>query len=1832
MREIPGFDVTETLAEKRKTIVVRAVRQRDGRRVVLKTTRDPYPSPRDLARFKMAYELSRRFDHPSLVACLDLMPLRKAFVLVMEDFGGRDLAATLADGPLAIDVFLDCAIQLVSALDHVHGHGVIHKDIKPSNLIFDAEQGRLGLIDFSIASRLTRETQKLVGPHVLEGSLPYISPEQTGRMNRPLDYRSDFYSLGVTFFEMLTGQLPFASRDAMELVHAHLAKTAPDVATLRPEVPEPLAAIVARLMAKTAEDRYQSARGLRADLARCRDAWQRDGRIEFFALGRSDALSRFQLPNRLYGRDDERARLLAIFDQVADGGSEMVLVAGYSGVGKTALIEEIHRPIVERRGYYLAAKFDQYRRDIPFAAISQAFRGLMLQLFTEPAAQVAAWRQRLLDALGGMGQVVIDVVPELELVIGAQPAVVALEGQEAVNRFVDVFERFLGVLTSREHPLACFLDDLQWADPASLRLLEAIMDRRDNHHLLLIGAYRDNEVDSAHPLMLMLERLEARHPPHRIELQPLDLDHTAAYVADTLRTDVETARPLAELVYAKTRGNPFFLGQLLLSLESRDLLRHDFDARRWTWDLAQIRLVAVSDQVVDLMVQKIRGLDPALQQLLRLASCLGSIFDLDTLVTVGDAQLTTRRVVRLLFEAVQAGLILALDDSFKYFAGATSDESTASLPALTPETLDALAQDADPVADGDPAGENLTFAFLHDRIHEAAYAQMSARERREAHGRIGRTLVDSLDDAALDERLFDVVNHLNLASALLEDRARRTELGILNLRAGTKARANTAHVAARDYLRRGLALMPDNGWDTHYAALFDLHVQLIECEFLCGDLDRADALFDIAVQHARTGQHQAVVHELMMNVYMSGRFAEGVALGRQALRHFGIELPQDPAVFQDALDAEFAALQTRLADRDVVALAEIAPSPDDDLRITMSLLHQVWNNSYFAEGHQAHGTLAALRIVTLSLDRGTTNYTSFGYVIYGCYLTWVVGDYDAGYAYGRLALALLERYDNIHLVAKINNLFGHFISPYKRSIGACVPHYEAAYEACLLTGDLWYGVWAVDFAVHARFAQGVPLPEVLRDAEKYRDYARRTGNDNMAELLVTDEQMVRNLMGETAAADALDGPHYDEAAVVAMLEGIPWDFGLLWYHLDRAVLAMLYDDIDRALAHSDAAEAKLDSAPGIWLVTEQVFWRALILAEAHHAGRAPDGVDLRAEVAARGAKLAEWARSGPAPFLHKQLLIEGELRRIDSGSGDLRAVLRSYERAAESALQFGVLHLAALANERAGRLMHSQDLPRAAGGYLTEALYLYRRWGATRKIERLRDAHGDLVPAEFAQADLLSVDSTSTSTGRLLDLQAILKASRMLSGEIRLADLLRRMIALLIENAGAERGALLIERDGRWVVAAHGGYTRAPVEVPSRGVPYDESPMLPTAVVHYVLRTGHDVVADDATLHATFGADPHVRRGRVRSLLCSPIHSHQRLVALLYLENNVTSGAFTAERLNVLQILSAQAAISFENALLYADLENYTQRLESTVAARTRELQTKNRELEAKHQEILQTQQQLLIQEKLASLGTLTAGVAHEIRNPLNFVRNFASLCRELSRDLSNQLGSDAAGRDGDRGTMRALVADLEANLERVDQNSRRIDSIVSSMLSMSRAATASFEDVDFNALVAEYAKLAYHGVRGSDRRYDNVALEIDLDPSITQARVVPQDIGRVLLNLCSNGLYAALERADDASAEAPALRVATRDLGDRVELRVRDNGPGIPDDVGDRIFQPFFTTKPPGQGTGLGLSICHRIVVEQHRGSLRVDTRTGRYTELIARLPKRPDGVGEAPAAESLP
>jgi serine/threonine protein kinase len=774
-----------------------------------------------IRRLEHEYALKAELDAGWAARPVALTRYNDRLTLVLEDPGGAPLDRLLGR-PLEVSHFLRIAIPLAGALRRVHERGLIHKDIKPANILVNAASGGVWLTGFGITSRLAREHQAPAPPEVIAGTLAYMAPEQTGRMNRSVDSRSDLYALGVTFYEMLTGTLPFTAADPMEWVHCHIARQPMPPSERVGGVPGPLSGIVMKLLAKTAEERYQTAAGVEADLRRCLAAWQSYGRIDRFALGAHDTPDRLLIPEKLYGREREIETLLASFDRiVAEGTLELVLVSGYSGIGKSSVVNELHKALVPPGGLFASGKFDQYKRDIPYATLGQAFQSLVRSLLTQSEEDLGQWRDALHAALGPNGQLIINLVPELELVIGKQPPVPDLPLHDVQNRFQMVFRRFLAVFARKEHPLALFLDDLQWLDAATLDLLEHLVTHPEVRHLLMVGAYRDNEVSPTHPLLRTLERIRAADARvQEIVLAPLELDDVGRLIADALRCEPERARPLAELVQEKTAGNPFFAIQFLIALADEGLLAFDPVASAWQWNMDRIHAKSYTDNVVDLMAEKLKRLPSTAQEALKQLACLGNVVPITTLALVHRT--TEEAMHAALWEAVGADLVVHQGSAYK---------------------------------------------FRHDRIQQAAYSLIPDEQRPDVHLRIGRVLLASMTADELAEHLFDVANHFNRGGTLPVERDEKAQVATIQLRAGRKAKASTAYMSACVYLVAGMALLDESDWGSHYDLMFGLWFERAECEYLTGQLASAEARLSLLSTRARTIVDSAAVTCVRLNLY-----------------------------------------------------------------------------------------------------------------------------------------------------------------------------------------------------------------------------------------------------------------------------------------------------------------------------------------------------------------------------------------------------------------------------------------------------------------------------------------------------------------------------------------------------------------------------------------------------------------------------------------------------------------------------------------------------------------------------------------------------------------------------------------------------------------------------------------------------------------------------------------------------------------------------------------------------------------------------------------------------
>ncbi len=1374
----------------------------------------------------------------------------------------------------------------------------------------------------------------------------------------------------MTLYELATGRLPFDARDPMELVHQHIARRAVPPHEIS-GVPRCFSDVIMKLLEKTAEARYQTAPRLRADLEICLAAVLRGEEPAGFVAGQGDRPDRLQISQRLYGRDDDVARLLSAFEGVAEpeGRTELVLVAGYSGVGKSAIVNEVHKPITERRGFFIAGKFDQLARNVPYASMILAFQALVRQVLTGSEEELAAWKTKLLGALGTNGQVIVDVIPEVELILGEQPPIRELGASETRNRFNLAFKSFIRVFATEDHPLCLFLDDLQWADAASLNLIGVVLGDAEIRNLLLIGAYRDNEVDASHPLMIMLSELGgARDRVRTIALAPLGPEHVAELVADSLHASVEETRPLSDLATRKTHGNPFFLIQLLTSIHQRRLLELDASGT-WRWDMAGLERLGITDNVVDLMVGKIQLLDAGTQRILQLAGCIGNQFDLATLARLHGA--SPRAAADALWRGFEAGLVVPLGDDYK--AARASDD------------FDAHA---------------IRARFLHDRVQQACYTLIPEGERRGIHRELGRLLRDGAPADALDERIYDIVAHVNLGAADVVDPAERYDAASLNLRAARRARASTAYGPALQCARAGVAFLPEGAWSERYDLALDLYTEVVDLEYLSLDFEEAETASRIVVEHARSVLDRIRVYETRIQYYvLQNRMQAAIDTVKEVLEMLEVplteELPAD-------LDPEAISALPAMTDARYLAA----------MRILMSSMPAV----YIA----APGLLPSVSftMVRLTVRHGSSRIAAYAMSLYALIMAGVLGNYDVGFRFGELSLQLLERFQATELESKVYALVYIFVHHWKRHVRETLEPLLHGVKIGIDTGDVEYaGYNAVHYSTYYFFA-GDELATAEARLAQYVDLSRDLKQEYGYNYIRVWRQLALALRRSDVRHDLLVGEAFDETTDAEQLgQMLPVHFSM---HQARAMMRYFYGDHAGAAASAKQAEGLLMAVAGFVSGVQQNFYQSLSL-----LALAPtlDG-EARAEALAKVdeniAKLTTWAEHQPANNQHKLDLVHAERARV---AGEHLRAVPLYDRAIAGARKHGYLHEEALGFELASRFHAALGSDEVARHYRTAAYLAYERWGAGGKCAAMQAADPHLVfetvTSRRRPGTLTSSThgvSTTSADGGSLDLVTVLKASQALAGEIHLGKLLETLMRIVIENVGAETGTLLLDRDGVLHLEAEAGAGRVHV---GRRAAADAKATLPLTLVQYVARTKRPVALSSAEEDSLFGKDPYIANRRPRSVLCAPILHKQRLIGVFYFENNLAPGVFTDARLEVLTHLSGQVAISIENARLYEELGEHTRTLEQKVAERTLELEHKNHELRASLDRIQTMQQQIIIQEKLASLGTLTAGIAHELRNPLNFVNNFSSVTVDLVKELAESV-SEVASHAGAKGAAAA--------------------------------------------------------------------------------------------------------------------------------------------------------------------------------------------------------------------
>ncbi|MEM1169863.1 MAG: AAA family ATPase [Cyanobacteria bacterium P01_H01_bin.35] len=1740
--KIGNYQALELIYESDRTLVYRGRNIESGQAIIAKLMGHEYPSFNELVQFRNQYAIAKNLDILGIVKPYSLLRYKNGYALIMEDIGAISLAEYQRQLSVSLPQFWEIALSIAEILHHLHQNQIIHKDIKPANILIHPETKEIKLIDFSISSLLPKETQSLQTPNVLEGTLAYLSPEQTGRMNRGIDYRSDFYSLGVTFYELLTGKRPFEGQDPLELVHAHIAKIPPPIPEA--QVPTPLANIVVKLMAKNAEERYQSALGLKQDLEKCRIEYEKTGTIKPFVLGERDRSDRFLIPEKLYGREIEVQMLLDAFERVASpktplgkeqvGKAEMILVAGYSGIGKTAVVNEVHKPITRQKGYFIKGKFDQFNRNIPFSAFVIAFRDLIGQLLGESDAELEKWKAKILEAMGENGQVLIDVIPELEHLIGEQPSIPELSGSAARDRFNLLFEKFIAVFTTLEHPLTLFLDDLQWADSASLNLLKVLMGENQTGALLLLGAYRDNEVFPAHPLMLTLAELEKQNATvSTITLTPLSVGHINQFVAETLTCLVELATPLTDLVYQKTKGNPFFTTQFLKGLHEDRLITFNRNLGYWECDLVKVRDAALTDNVVEFMARRLHKLPETTQKVLKLAACIGNQFDLDTLAIICETP--SEEVAANLWSALREGLILPQSQAYKFFQGRQKDQDLVE-------------------------GIIVGYRFLHDRVQQAAYSLIPKSEKIKTHYSIGQLLLNE-QQRKQTEIEFEVVNQLNIGRSLIKEEEEKLTLAQLNLQASQKAQNTTAYVAAMNYSEIGIELLPESPWQDFYSLTIQLHEQVAESAYLCGDIEKMERKITILLDNTQETLDRVRTYDIKVQAYISqNQQLQAVQFLLPFLAELGIEFPENPSSsdFQEKL-AEIKAL---LTEHSIEFLSNLPLARDRWFISVSNLLLRITPCCF--QSAPSLFPLITFKLVELSIIYGNSSGSIWGYSCYGLILCSVVGEIKDGYEFGELAYNLQFKQEfklaQTKTICIFNSLVSHWYVHLEQSLNGL-----EGYHRGLETGDLEFaGYSAYNYCAH-KHTLGHNLESVIDEVYRYRDAIRKIRQEVALNYLNIQGQLTANLMGdtdlmgETKQPYELSGYFFCKEKMLPKLQATNDRLALCSIYLNSLILKYLFGHFTEALNDAITVEQYLDGVTGMIQVPAVNFYCSLAYLAAVKTLKDDNQSDYLESVAANQATLERWANFAPVNQLHRFCLVSAEQSTV---MGNYIEAMELYDRAIAGARENRYIQDEALANELAAKFYLDWGKEKIACTYMQEAYYGYARWGAKAKIDDLEKRYPQLLSsilqrqqlggtAKSKSATLTkgTVPNTNISTGELLDLASLMKASRSLSQEIELKGAITNFMEVIQENAGAETVALMLFKADTLMLTAHA--TKEEMSVIR--IPVAQSNNLPLTLVNQVKNTGEHLVLDNAKEDNDYSRDDYIQKYQPHSVLCMPLIDRGQLRGILYLENNQASGAFTSDRIDILNLLCSQAAITLQNAQLY-----------------DREKQARN-----DLQQALTDLQQAQLQKENAEMANkakseFLANMSHELRTPLNSIIGFAQiLCQDIS-----------------------LQAEQKKRLRIINRSGEHLLSLINNILEMSKieAGQNPLQETDFDlhTVLQDLQDMFCLKVQKK-----GIEFVLERDPDIPQYIFADEGkLRQVLINLIGNGVK--FTDIGEVILRAKVDKAPENNQAQLLKLEVEDTGPGIAAEELNKLFVPFEQTTTGHkikQGNGLGLAITQKFI-----------------------------------------
>lgn len=1470
--QIKSYRIVAPLRSGNRFISYRAQSDQD-QDMVLKVPRTAYPAVQTLKRLEEEFDLLSLVDSPSIVRPHRLEKLDSSLALVTFEPKGVPLSAW-ADGECSIADFFRIAIPVTDALKSLHAHGIVHKNISPASIFIDPRSWQVTLDGFDLATRLPREGLQPNFREAQEANLQYIAPEQTGRMNRFVDQRSDLYSLGAVFYLLLTGTPAFTGNDQVEIIHAQIARQVKPPGQFNPDIPECLSAILLKLLEKSADKRYQSAAGLLYDLTQCRDLFLSSRSLQGYQIGQRDMADQFRLADKLYGREKELEQLNRLFGEVKNGQTVFVSISGYSGVGKSQVVEEFKKSVLQQGDcFFVNGKYDQFKRDIPLGALLGALRSILVQLMTEHDEALSEWRQRLQSALGPLAKVMTDILPELEGLIGKQPIVPELPPAEASNRFYEVLGRFIGCFARADKPLCVFMDDLQWMDPATRQWIETQVSAPDSGHLMIMGAYRDNEVSAGHPLMLMLDRL--RLLPHKLEeiaLSPLDNDSLNRMVADTLFMSSGQAAPLSSMIAQKTGGNPFFVRQCLLAMAEAGAIYFESSTPSWQYKLESARSIATADNVVDLVTAQMEKLPQGVHELLQVAACMGNRFHIRLLEQVSG--LAPETLVNYINTAVQRGLI--------------QPDYTAS------------------------SEEPEQYRFLHDKVQQAAAETIDARALKDIHLRIGRCLLQQATDNLLTGNYYSIADHFYLAGDLVTDTREQEQLVHINWEAGKQAKNATAYDAALRYSTRALDYAQRCN-TTEKALLRKLYLQRAECEHLTGNNAEAEAFFAKAAAASDNFLERAAVYQRKIHYHTNQRqFEQAYQTCRMAVEEAGISLPAKfipPLLVKDLITYRIRRGRRRIPD--IIHIREMS---DEQYRMAILLMATAARAAYQIEPKLC--VAVCVKMVNICLRHGNTDGGFIGYLALGpIFLGAILNQKQAGYDFGQLILALVEKYKSHFYKAETYFVVGYFAVPWRQPAKEMERHWQIAYEAGLEAGDFFHTSCAVCATIQSYYMRGVGFDETARTAGRYLEFLQRIRNAEGIRTIQFVLQAMNNLQGHTQSTSSWDDPEFNEAGALADISGFQSRHFAHYYFINKMQCLYLWGHYAEAYEVSLQSDRYLPDSPGMLHTAEHFFYKVLILCACYPSAGTVQQLKWRRTLSSIRNKFRSYSKGSPSNFLHKQQLLEAELAMLQGAYA--KAELHYYA-AIDAAASYGYVNVQGLANALAARFHFTRGHKRLTGFHLQEAVYNYEELGAGAYAASLQTRYPGV-------AEYLSEAATGTSANRRgagnIDLATILKSSEAISREIHLRDLVTSVLRILMENAGAQRIVFLLQREEKIMVLAS-FTTTGTEEYYEPEIPLRQYTGIAQSIVNFAAHASEPLVLEDAVASGGFRNDPYIQQHQIHSVLCVPLLQQSKLAGILYLENNLTNGAFTSDRIELLSLLSRQMTISIENALLYENLED----------------------------------------------------------------------------------------------------------------------------------------------------------------------------------------------------------------------------------------------------------------------------------------------------------------------